>query len=92
MILVLCALGHPTRTVRVRSPNARALRGEGSRTNPMKNKLSRNIFWASSDHLVTQKSIFWKKISKKVANAVTPPCLATAVIYVNDDTFSKNTE
>ena len=29
-------------------------------------KLSKNIFWASSDHVVAQKSIFWKKIFEKV--------------------------
>ena len=45
-------------------------------------KVSKNIFWASYDHVVAQKSIFWTKISKKVVNTLTPsPWLATAVIY-----------
>ena len=29
-------------------------------------KLSKNIFWASSDHVIAQKSIFLKKIFEKV--------------------------
>ena len=36
-------------------------------------KLSKNIFWASSDHVVAQKAIFWKKSSKKSLSHVTPP-------------------
>ena len=36
-------------------------------------KLSKNIFWASSDHVVAQKSIFWKKSSKKSLSQVPPP-------------------
>ena len=45
-------------------------------------KVSKNIFWASYDHVVAQKSIFWTKISKKVVNTLIPPAwLATAVIY-----------
>ena len=36
-------------------------------------ELSRNIFWASSDHVVAQKSIFWKKIFEKVTISGTPP-------------------
>ena len=35
-------------------------------------KLSRDTFWASSDHVVAEKSIFWKN-SKKVANTLAPP-------------------
>ena len=35
-------------------------------------QLSKNIFWASCDHVVAQKSIFWKKIFEKVANAIPP--------------------
>ena len=35
-------------------------------------KLSKNIFWASSDHVVAQKSIFWTKISKKVVKTLNP--------------------
>ena len=37
-------------------------------------KVSKNIFWASYDHVVAQKSIFWTKISKKVVKTLTPPC------------------
>ena len=44
-------------------------------------KVSKNIFWASYDHVVAQKSIFWTKISKKVVKTLTPPWLATAVIF-----------
>ena len=44
-------------------------------------KLSRNIFWACWDHIVAQKSIFQKKKSEKVANAIPPPWLATGVIW-----------
>ena len=36
-------------------------------------KLSKNIFWASSDHVVAQKSIFWKKIFEKVTISCNPP-------------------
>ena len=36
-------------------------------------KVSKNIFWASYDHVVAQKSIFWTKISKKVAKTLPPP-------------------
>ena len=36
-------------------------------------KLSKNIFWASSDHVVAQKSIFWKKKSSKKSLAQVPP-------------------
>ena len=36
-------------------------------------KVSKNIFWASYDHVVAQKSIFWTKISKKVVKTLTPP-------------------
>ena len=36
-------------------------------------KLSKNIFWASSDHVVAQKSIFWKKSSKKSQTHADPP-------------------
>ena len=35
-------------------------------------KVSKNIFWASYDHVVAQKSIFWTKISKKVVNTIPP--------------------
>ena len=31
------------------------------------------MFWASYDHVVAQKSIFWTKISKKVVNTLPPP-------------------
>ena len=51
-------------------------------------KVSKNIFWASYDHVVAQKSIFWTKISKKVVNTINPPPrLATAVICIRT-TFS----
>ena len=47
-------------------------------------KVSKNIFWASYDHVVAQKSIFWKKIFENVVKTLTPPpWLATAVIYAN---------
>ncbi len=36
-------------------------------------KVSKNIFWASYDHVVAQKSIFWKKIFEKVTILCTPP-------------------
>ena len=36
-------------------------------------KVSKNIFWASFDHVVAQKSIFWTQISKKVVKTLTPP-------------------
>ena len=36
-------------------------------------KLCKNIFWASSDHVVGQKSIFWKKIFEKVTISGNPP-------------------
>ena len=36
-------------------------------------KLSKNIFWASSDHVVAQKSMFWKKSSKKSLSQGPPP-------------------
>ena len=36
-------------------------------------KLSKNIFWASSDHVVAQKSIFWKKIFERVTISGNPP-------------------
>ena len=45
-------------------------------------KVSKNIFWASYDHVVAQKSIFWTKISKKVVKTLPPPFpwLVSAVI------------
>ena len=36
-------------------------------------KCSKNIFWASSDHIVAQKLIFWKKKSSKKSLAQVPP-------------------
>ena len=35
-------------------------------------KLSKNIFWASYDHVVAQKLIFWTKMSKKVVKTLSP--------------------
>ena len=45
-------------------------------------KVSKNIFWASYDHVVAQKSIFWQKILKKVVNTLPP-----LVSYLRDIFF-----
>ena len=39
-------------------------------------KVSKNIIWASYDHVVAQKLIFWTKISKKVVKTLTPPLVS----------------
>ena len=35
-------------------------------------KVLKNIFWASYDHVVAQKSIFWKKIFENVVKTIPP--------------------
>ena len=43
-------------------------------------KVTKNIFWASYDHVVAHKSIFWEKTQKRRKDIIPPLGLATAVI------------